>query len=158
MCLSQELMWRDSLIILWLLSSFPEQRCTLHAGSWYLPRRGNGEIFVSGVTYPNSSQSTKVTNMAFTGSLRGKFMFAQKTREVELVVKGGLQQEESMEQIFWKMFRSHCIVGNEVQHLCLVWAINWWEQQVPSFGHAVNITGGGLCREVRRCSWLYQGQ
>lgn len=29
-------------------------------------------------------------------------MFAQKTHEVELVVKGGLQQEESTEQIFWK--------------------------------------------------------
>jgi len=48
--------------------------------------------------------------MAFTGSLRGKFMFAQKTREVELVVKGGLQQEESMEQIFWKDVQKplHC--------------------------------------------------
>lgn len=146
MCLSQELMWRDSLIILWLLSSFPEQRCTLHAGSWYLPRRGNREIFVSGVTYPNSSQSTKWQTWPSLGASEENSCLHKRHMKLSWLLKEDFSKKRVWNKSFGKMFRSHCIVGNEVQHLCPVWAINWWEQQVPSFGHAVNVTGGGLCR------------
>lgn len=127
-------MWGDSPIIPLLPSSFSEQRCTWNAGIWYLPGRGNREIFVRSLIYPNSSQSTKwQTGPSLRASERNCCLH-KRHMKMSWLLKGNLSKRREWNKSLGKMSKSHWIVGNEAQHLCPSWAVTSQEQQVPSFG------------------------